>query len=76
MWRLFGAPRLSGDQFGVQRARQARDNFVLHVEEIGEGLVKPVRPEMIAGFGVDELDIDAHTGAAALNAAFEDIAHV
>ena len=31
---------------------------------------------MIAGFGVDELDIDAHAIAAALEAAFEDIANV
>ena len=31
---------------------------------------------MIAGFGVDELDIDAHAIAAALDAAFEDIANV
>ena len=72
----FGAPRLGRDEFGIQRACQARDDFILHVEEIGEGFVKPVRPEMIAGFRVDELDIDAHAIAAALNAAFEDITHV
>ena len=61
---------------GVQRARQARDDFVLHVEEIGERLVEPLGPEMIAGFGVDELDVDAHAVSAALNAALEDIADV
>ena len=73
---LFGASRLGGDELGVQRARQARDDVVLHVEEIGQGLVKPLGPEMIAGFGVDELDVDAHAGAAALDAALEDIADV
>ena len=31
---------------------------------------------MIAGFGVDELHVDAHSIAAALNAALEDIADV
>ena len=49
-----------------QRARQARDDFVLHVEEIGEGLIEPLGPEMTAGFGVDELHIDAHAIAAAM----------
>ncbi len=73
---LFGAPRLGGDEFGVQRARQARDDLVLHVEEIGQRLVEPLGPEMIAGFGVDELDVDAHAVSAALNAALEDIADV
>ena len=73
---LFRAPRLGGDELGVQRVRQARDDFVLHVEEIGERLVEPLGPEMIAGFGVDELHIDAHAVSAALNAALEDIADV
>jgi hypothetical protein len=73
---LFCAPRLDGDEFGVQRARQARDNLVLHVEKIGERLVEPLGPEVIAGLGVDELDIDAHAGAAALDATLEDVADV
>ena len=47
---LFRASRLGGDEFGVQRARQARDDFVLHVEEIGQRLVEPLGPEMIAAF--------------------------
>ena len=73
---LFRAPRLGGDELGVQRVRQARDDFVLHVEEIGQRLVEPLGPEMIARFGVDELDVDAHAVSAALNAALEDIADV
>ena len=72
----FRAPRLGGDEFGVQRARQPRDDFVLHVEEIGERLVEPLGPEMIAGLGVDQLHIDAHAVSAALDAAFQHIADV
>ncbi len=74
--RLFGASRLGGEKLGVERARQARDDFVLHVEEIGERLVEPLGPEMLTRFGVDELHIDAHAVSAALNAALEDIANV
>ena len=74
--RLFRASRLGGDELGVQSARQPRDDFVLHVEEIGQRLVEPLGPEMIAGFGVDELHVDAHAVSAALNAALEDIADV
>jgi len=33
--------RLAGDELGVERACQARDDFALHVEEIGERLVEP-----------------------------------
>ena len=73
---LFRASRLGGDELGVQRAREARDDFVLHVEEIGERLVEPLGPEMIARFGVDELHVDAHAVSAALDAALEDIADV
>ena len=73
---LFGASRLGGDERDVQRARQARDDFVLHVEEIGERLVEPFGPEVIARFGVDELHVDAHAVSAALNAAHEDITDV
>ena len=32
---LFRAPGLDGDKLGVQRVCQARNDFVLHVEEIG-----------------------------------------
>ncbi len=73
---MFRASRLGGDKLGVQRARQPRDDFVLHVEEIGQGLVEPFGPEMIARFGVDELHVDAHAVSAALDAALEDIADV
>jgi hypothetical protein len=55
---------------------QARDDFVLHVEKIGEGFIEPLRPEMAARFGVDELHVNTHAVSAPLNAAFEGIADV
>ena len=36
----FRASSLSGDQLGIQWARQPSDDIVLHVEEIGERLVE------------------------------------
>jgi hypothetical protein len=74
--RLFRASRLGGGELGVQRVCQARDDIILHVEEIGERLVEPLGPQVTAGFGIDELHVDAHAGAGALNAALEDIADV
>ena len=73
---LFRPSRFGGDELGVERAGQTRDDFVLHVEEIGQRLVEPLGPEMIARFGVDELHVDAHAVSAALNAALQHIADV
>ena len=70
------APGLRGKELCAERVGEPRDDFVLHVEEVGDGLVEPFRPEMIAALGVDELDIDAHPAAGALNAALEHIADV
>ncbi len=76
VWSLFRAPRLGGEELRVERVRQARDDFVLHVEEVGQRLIEPLGPEMIARFGVDELHVDAHAGAGALDAALEHIPDV
>ena len=73
---MFRAPRLGSDELGVERACKARDDFVLHVEEIGERLIEPLGPKMVAGFGVDELHVDADAVPAALDAALQHIAHV
>jgi hypothetical protein len=48
---LFRASRLGRGELGVERVRQARDDFVLHVEEIGQGLIEPLGPEMTAQHG-------------------------
>ena len=68
----FGAPRLGSHELGVQRVGESPNDFVLHVEEVGDGLVEPFGPEMTASLRVDELHIDAHAGAAALNAVAAD----
>ena len=61
---LFRASRLSGDELGLQRACQPRNNFVLHVEEVGHGPIEALGPEMIAFLCAYELHIDAHAVAA------------
>ena len=70
------AAGLGGQELCAERIGEPRDDFVLHVEEIGHRLVETLRPKMFAALGVDELDIDAHPGAGPLNAALEDIADV
>jgi hypothetical protein len=52
------------------------DDFVLHIEKIGDGLIEAFGPEMIASLGVDELDVDSHTAATALNASLQHVPHV
>ena len=54
----FGASGLGGDELGVERVRQTRDDFVLDVEEIGPGLIEAFGLEMITGFGVNKLHIE------------------
>jgi hypothetical protein len=75
-WHFFRASSLGGDKLVVERAGETGDDLVLHVKEIGERLVEPLGPKMIAFLGVDELHIDAHAIAAALYAALDDIADV
>jgi hypothetical protein len=60
-------PKLVGD---------ARNDLVLHLEEVGDGLVEAFGPEMRSDLRFDELDVDAHAGPNTLHAAFEDIAHI
>ena len=55
---------------------EPRDDLVLHVEQVGYRLIETLRPEMMAALGVDELDVDAHSASAALDAALQNIADV
>src|SRR5271166_1399184 len=59
-WSLFRASRLSGDELGVERIGKSGDDLVLHLEKIGHRLFEPLGPEMISGYCVDELYVDAH----------------
>src|ERR1700748_1023890 len=67
------APGLYGNQLRSERIGEPGHDFVLHVEEIGEGLVEPFGPEVIAGFRVDQLHIDTKPAAATLDRPFEDV---
>ena len=59
-----------------KRVREARDDLVLHIEEIGDRLIEALGPEVVAGLGVDKLHVDAHPIAAALHATLQNIAHI
>jgi hypothetical protein len=63
---VFCSPRLSCDHLGIQRIRQSRHDFVLHVKEIGDRLVEPLGPKVIFGFGLDQLYVDPEPLAAPL----------
>ena len=74
--RPLRASGLGDKELRVYRVRKARDDFVLHVEEVDQGLIEPFRPNMIAALGIDELDADAHPIAAALYAALQNVTDV
>ena len=50
-----------------------RDDFVLHTEEIAERPVEPLGPQVTAGLGVYELNIDANTAPVSSDGAFKHI---
>ena len=76
MRRLRHSPRFDLDKLRLQLVGQPRDDFVLHLEEIGHRLFEPLGPKVTAALRVDELSIDAHPRAAPLDASFERVAHV
>jgi hypothetical protein len=49
---LFRAPRLGVGDLGVERVNQARNDFVLDIEEIAPGFIELLGPKMTARFGV------------------------
>ena len=59
------APGFRRYELCAERVRKMCDDFVLQVEQVGQGLVKTFRPQMLAALGIEELDIDAHPGARA-----------
>src|SRR6516225_8166245 len=76
MRRTLRALCLGGNEFGIERVAKPRYDFVLHVKEVGNGLVKTLGPEVIAGFGIDQLHVHPKAVAATLHRAFEHIADV
>ena len=74
--RTFGSPRFGCYELGAQRICESRDDFILHVEQVGDRLVKALGPQVLAGFGVDQLHVHPKPVAAALHRAFEHVADV
>ena len=68
-------PRFDGNDLGFQFVGDARDDLVLHDEKVGDRLVEALRPQVRARLRFDQLHVDAHSLAAALDAAFEHVAH-
>ncbi len=60
----------------IQRIGEPRYDFVLHIEEVGDGLVEALGPQVIAGFGVDQLHVHPKPVAAALHRTFKHVADV
>src|SRR5262249_8238756 len=63
------------DEFDIQRPGKMVSDFVLRLRKVCPIGVKPVGPEMRAGFGVNELDIYPDVVAGPADAAFEYIAN-
>src|SRR5262245_18744989 len=76
MQRTFRSLLLGRDELGIQGVGEPRYDFVLHVEQVGYGLIEPLGPKLIAGFGVDQLHVDPKSIAATLHRALEHIADV
>ena len=76
MRRAFRPLRLDLDKLAGQRVGKPRDDFILHIEQICDGLVEALGPKMVAGFGVDQLHVHPETAAASLYRAFERIADI
>jgi hypothetical protein len=65
---MFRAPGLGGDQLRPQLIGKPRDDFVLHIEEVGHGLIEALGPEMSPALRVDKLHVDAQPICGALDA--------
>src|SRR6266851_1996936 len=76
MHRMLRSPCLGGNEFGIERVGEPRYDFILHVKEVGNRLVKAFGPEVVARFGVNQLHIHPKPVAAPLHGTFEDITDV
>ena len=76
MHRKFCAPRLGLDELGVQCVGKPRHDFVLHIEQISDGLVETFSPQVASSFGINKLHVHSKPVAATLHGAFEHVADV
>ena len=58
---------------GRQRTGDLTGGLILHREQVIERAIIAVRPDVIAGRGIDQLGGDADLAAVDLQAAFEDV---
>jgi len=65
-----------GQQLDLQRGNDRFGNLVLDRKDIGQFAVVAVGPDLIAGFGVDQLRIDPHPVSSLADAAFQDMRDV
>src|SRR5262249_39311591 len=65
-----------GDHARAHRAGDTAGDLALDTEQIGGAAIDPVGPEMRAGFGIDQLRVDAYLVAGASDAAFEHVANL
>src|SRR6516164_11596193 len=61
----------SRNQFQTKSGRDPPRDLALQRKQITGGAVEPLRPQMTAGLGIDELGSDANLLARPLDAAFE-----
>ena len=70
------ASSIDGNQLYLHGARKARNDLILHSQEVAAIGVELIGPQMRAGLRVDELGIYPHLVAAVLFASLQHIAHV
>ena len=73
---MFRPPCLSLNELGIQCVGEPRHDFVLHIEQICDGLIEPFSPKVIAAFGIDKLHVDPKPVTATLYRTFEHVADV
>jgi len=72
------APRgaLQPRSLGIQCVGKCGNYFILHLEEVGHGLVEPISPKMGTRFGVDQLHIHPQPTGPSLDRTFEHVIHI
>ena len=78
--RITRAPPARFGRFDVshlqlQSAGEPRDDVVLHLQKVAAVFIETLRPEMRAGFRVDELGVDPDAARRRLHRAFQHIFH-
>src|SRR6478735_1425772 len=76
MHRMLRSLCLGGNEFSIERVGEPRYDFILHVKEVGNRLVKAFGPEVVACFGVNQLNVHAEAVAASLHRTFKYITDV